>query len=94
MDEQAAGAQAERFTSEDVLGVRKGETMKPKNKIIFMDYQYYPKEIMDACRFRDEYDNLPDGAFFEVARELGLYDALDDMAEWESKNTYHTEERH
>ncbi len=55
--------------------------------ITFRDYQYYPSEIMDACRFRDEYDSEPDGAYFEIARQQGLYDALNEMAEWEWTNT-------
>jgi len=56
-------------------------------KIKFRDYKNYPREIMDACYFRDEYDELPDGAFFAVAEEKDLFDALIEMADWENKNT-------
>jgi hypothetical protein len=56
-------------------------------KVKFRDYKKYPKGIMDACNFRDEYDDEPDGAFFAIARERGLYDALEEMAIWENENT-------
>ena len=56
-------------------------------KVKFRSYKNYPSHIMDACRFRDEYDDLPDGAFFAIATEQGLYDALIEMAEWENANT-------
>lgn len=55
--------------------------------IEFRDYSKYPIEIMNAVRFRDEYDDLPDGAFFAIAEDQGLTDALIEMAEWEHKNT-------
>jgi len=63
-------------------------TTKEK-KIKFRDYKNYPHEIMNACIFRDTYDELPDGAFFAIAEEHDLYDALIAMAEWENENTYH-----
>jgi len=58
-----------------------------QKKIKFRDYRNYPDGIMAACVFRDDYDELPDGAFFAVAEEYGLTDALIEMAEWETKNT-------
>jgi len=58
-----------------------------QEKIKFRDYSKYPPEIMDACRFRDAYDDEPDGAFFAIARGQGLYDALQEMADWEWENT-------
>ena len=53
--------------------------------ITFRDYKQYPLNIMDACRFRDDYDDEPDGAFFAIAAEQELSDALEDMAEWEAQ---------
>lgn len=55
--------------------------------IRFRDYKNYPDDIMDACRFRDEYDDLPDGAFFAIAEEQGVTDFLTKMADWEWNNT-------
>lgn len=55
--------------------------------IEFRDYSKYPIEIMNAAHFRDEYDDLPDGAFFAIAEDQGLKDALIEMAEWEHNNT-------
>jgi len=60
-----------------------------EKKIKFQDYKNYPPEIMQACRFRDAYDDEPDGAFFGIAEEHSLYEALIAMAEWEDENTYH-----
>lgn len=59
-----------------------------QKKVKFRDYKNYPPEIMEACHFRDEFDDVPDGAFFAIAREKGVYEALDQMAEWEHANTY------
>ncbi len=59
-----------------------------KKKVKFRDYRNYPREIMDACDFRDQFDELPDGAFFAIAEERGLMYALVEMAEWEKKNTW------
>ncbi|MBU1661313.1 MAG: hypothetical protein KKD28_07555 [Chloroflexi bacterium] len=59
-----------------------------KKKVKFSDYKKYPREIMDACYFRDEFDELPGGAFFAIAEERGLMYALVEMAEWEKENTY------
>ena len=42
---------------------------------------------MNACKFRDEYDDLPDGAYYAIAEAQGLTDELVEMAEWEWKNT-------
>lgn len=55
--------------------------------IEFRNYKHYPLNIMDVCIFRDDYDEEPDGAFFAIAAELGLSDALEEMAEWEAANT-------
>ena len=56
-------------------------------KVKFRDYKNYSESIMDACYFRDEYDELPDGAFFAAADEHGLMGAIEEMAEWEQANT-------
>lgn len=56
-------------------------------KVKFRDYSKYPPEIMEAAHFRDEYDDLPDGAFFAMAEDQGLLDALVEMADWEHVNT-------
>lgn len=55
--------------------------------IKFRDYSKYPVTIMSAARFRDEYDDLPDGAYFAIAKSQGLYNALIKLAEWEHENT-------
>ena len=55
-------------------------------KIKFRDYSKYPIRIMAACHFRDEYGDEPDGAFFAIAEEMGLTDALEKMAVWEWDN--------
>jgi len=55
--------------------------------IKFRHYEDYPDDIMDACRFRDDYDTFPDGAFFMIAEEQGLTDLLMTMADWEHNNT-------
>ena len=55
--------------------------------IKFRHYEDYPDEIMEACQFRDEYDALPDGAFFAIAEEKGLTHQLEIMADWEWINT-------
>jgi hypothetical protein len=60
-------------------------------KIKFRDYKNYPPEILNAAHFRDEYDDLPDGAFFAIAEEQDLTDALVEMAEWENENTNEVE---
>jgi hypothetical protein len=56
-------------------------------KIKFRDYSKYPPGIMEACHFRDDFDDEPDGAFFALAEERGLTDALIEMADWEMENT-------
>ena len=56
-------------------------------KIKFRDYEHYPDEIMAACVFRDDFDDLPDGAFFALADEKNITDLLIEMAEWENENT-------
>lgn len=60
---------------------------KTEKKIKFRDYKNYPDEIMDTCFFRDANDDMPDGAFFAIAEEEGMIDALIQMAEWENANT-------
>ena len=56
-------------------------------KIKFHDYEKYPAHIMSACHFRDEYDELPDGAFWAIADEYNMTDLLIELAEWEDVNT-------
>ena len=58
-----------------------------KKKIKFRDYKHYPKHILNACYFRDDYDDEPDGAFFVIANEQEIYDDLIEVAEWENENT-------
>jgi hypothetical protein len=48
---------------------------------------------MNAARFRDEYDDEPDGAFFAIADEQGLTEELIEMAEWKAANTNIGEEK-
>ncbi len=59
----------------------------PTAKIKFRDYRHYPASILGACSFRDAYDDEPDGAFFAIAEEQGMMDALIAMATWEHANT-------
>jgi len=56
-------------------------------KIKFRNYKHYPSNIMEACNFRDNYADLPDGAYFALADDFGLSKALNKMAEWEAQNT-------
>lgn len=56
-------------------------------KVKFRDYKNYPEEILEAAHFRDEYDDLPDGAFWAMAEEKGLLDDIIAMSEWENENT-------
>ena len=56
-------------------------------KIKFRDYKNYPRKIIEAARFRDEYDDESDGAFFAISEEMGLTDALVELAEWENEHT-------
>jgi hypothetical protein len=67
--------------------------MMDTKQVKFRDYSKYPKNIMDACHFRDSNDDLPDGAFFAMAREEEIYDNLLEMAEWENENTYEEEKK-
>lgn len=50
---------------------------------IFRRYDTYPQELIEAAAFRDQFDELPDGAFFALAEEQGLYDSLIDLGEFE-----------
>lgn len=56
-------------------------------KVAFRDYSKYPSSILEACHFRDEYDDLPNAAFFALAEERGLYEGLIEMSKWEQENT-------
>lgn len=51
----------------------------------FRDYKNYPLHLLSASNFRDENDDLPDGAFFAIAEEQGLLGGLDELAEFETK---------
>lgn len=46
-------------------------------------YEQYPEELIEAAAFRDQFDDLPDGAFLAIAEEMGLADALADLGEFE-----------
>ena len=55
--------------------------------IKFMNYSKYPKHLKSAWQFRDEYDNAQDGAFFQLAEDMGLTCAFTELSDWEVKNT-------
>ena len=55
--------------------------------IEFRNYNKYPKRLKSAWQFRDEYNNTPDGAFFQLAEDMGLTHALMELGGWEVKNT-------
>lgn len=57
------------------------------HKVMFRDYKHYPPELSRAYHFRDEFDDLPDGAYFGIAEEHGLNGELDRLGQWELENT-------
>jgi hypothetical protein len=58
------------------------------DKVLFRDYKNYPTELMDAADFRDMNNDHGDGAFFALAEEQHLFNALIALAEFETDHTY------
>ena len=56
------------------------------DKVKFRDIKNYPVEFQEAAYFCDEFDDEPDGAFFAIAEERGLYDQIIELAKWEKDN--------